>query len=528
MRRAAERPGRRRGGAAPAHGANSPGPVPAAGDVAAAGGRGPRRSGRLVLAVGIVLAALGVAMLGRTVRPERHRVTLVTGDTGTGRETIGRWLEAVMAGRGIAVQRLPSRPFDQALADLEAGRIDLLLAPSAMDFDGFPRVREVTPLYIEALQLLVRPELVPATERTLETLRGRRVDVGPAGGAGARLAEAVLDFVGIGDGGAAVLRDNLEPRELMALLDRGDREALPDAAFVLSIVPGPLVTRLVHEAGYRLVPLPFADAFRLRGVLAEIGGSAVPVEWADISEVVIPALVYGMSPPVPERPVATLGTRLVLLANEAVPAATVGAVLDAVFTSHFARLNQPPLDESLLGHPTRLPLHAGTRAYMARNQPLVTGERVDLLSNALSIVGALGGSALFLWQWRRQQRHQARQAQFAAHLRRMADIARRVAEVEMAADLTLEPLAAAQRELLQLKTEVLDSILSGALRESEAVSALLMPVNASLEHVANLILHVREELEAQAAAQGRSIEAVWTEALAGAPAPAEGPRRPRA
>jgi hypothetical protein len=46
------------------------------------------------------------------------------------------------------------------------------------------------------------------------------------------------------------------------------------------------------------------------------------------------------------------------------------------------------------------------------------------------------------------------------------------------------------------------------------LSELLVPVNAARDHVGELLLHVRENLEKQAETQGRPAEALWVEAAA--------------
>jgi hypothetical protein len=45
------------------------------------------------------------------------------------------------------------------------------------------------------------------------------------------------------------------------------------------------------------------------------------------------------------------------------------------------------------------------------------------------------------------------------------------------------------------------------------LSDLLNPVNAARDHIGDLILHVRDNLEEQADEQGRSAQAVWAEAM---------------
>jgi hypothetical protein len=98
---------------------------------------------------------------------------------------------------------------------------------------------------------------------------------------------------------------------------------------------------------------------------------------------------------------------------------------------------------------------------------------------------------------------------------RVARIERRVVELELAASLELEPLVALQRELLTLKSDALESFAAGDLGSQAALSDVLAPVNAAREHVGDLILHVRDNLEEVAETRGVASEKLWDEMMVG-------------
>ena len=85
--------------------------------------------------------------------------------------------------------------------------------------------------------------------------------------------------------------------------------------------------------------------------------------------------------------------------------------------------------------------------------------------------------------------------------------------LELSATLELEPLIELQREVLTLKTDALDEYAAGELGGQEALSSLLVPLNATRDHIGDLILHVRDVVEERAQAEGRSATAVWTDAI---------------
>jgi len=97
---------------------------------------------------------------------------------------------------------------------------------------------------------------------------------------------------------------------------------------------------------------------------------------------------------------------------------------------------------------------------------------------------------------------------------RVADVARKAVELELAASIELAPLMALQRDLLQLQGEALERFAAGELGSRATLSDLLAPLNAAREHVGDLLLHVRENIEEMADSEGRPRRALWLEAVA--------------
>src|SRR6185295_10374610 len=131
-------------------------------------------------------------------------------------------------------------------------------------------------------------------------LRGHTVDVGPRGSETETLARMVLSFaqlVGPAAGEQRLVPSNLEYEELRVLHETNDLVRLPDALFQLAIVPSQLALPLIRDHGYRLVPLPFADAMRLDALLTGTTASAHEVDWQYVTDATVPAFTYSMRPP---------------------------------------------------------------------------------------------------------------------------------------------------------------------------------------------------------------------------------------
>jgi TRAP-type uncharacterized transport system substrate-binding protein len=478
-----------------------------------------RRGGWLGLILG--LAALGVALaISMTGSPAPvRRITLTAGVLDTTRAMVARALVGALAGHGLDARLVETASTEEGLVQVNQGAIDFALVSGAYRSERYPNVRGVTPLYTEALHLLVKEEFADSVAHGLDALRGRTVDLGPSGSTTAGLATAVLDFAGVGPRGATtpdgyVARSSSIP-EIQALVERGDRSAMPDAVLHLATVPSIIALQLIRSAGYRIVPLPFAEAFRLGVLIADepSQGAASTIERRHVSDTVIPAFTYEIDPPIPDAPLHTIGARLMVVANDRVPAEAVERFLDTVFGAEVAQVTSPPLDRGLLTLPSRFEPHAGAVDYQRRDLPYVTDDTVGALSNSLSILGALAGGALFFWQWWRQRTRARRDQTFGTYMLRVADFERRIATLELSATLELEPLAELQRELLELKSEALDRFAAGDLGDQAALSDLLSPINAARDHIGGLILHIRDNIEQQADAEGRTATALWTEAI---------------
>jgi TRAP-type uncharacterized transport system substrate-binding protein len=484
-----------------------------------------RRRAWLAAALALAAFAVAVGISLRNQSPPARSLSLTGGPRGTTRELVARALAAELRERGIPVDVVPSEEIHREIADLDAGRIDLALVSGAVRAARPLRIRELTPLFQEALHLLVRQELAERVRGSLGELRELLVDLGPPDSPTSLLAAEILAFAGVacapGAEPGGCRTSQLEIEELERRIGSADRAALPDAMFHLAAVPSLVALRLVREHGYELVPLPFAEAFRLDAIVAEEDAAPREVALARrfTRETVIPAYAYRIEPPVPPGPCPTVGSRLLLVAHETVPAETVERVLEVVFQSRFAHLPEPTLSTSLLDIPPRLLLHEGTRAFLARSQPFISSREVDKLANTLSVLGAVLAGGVFVWQSLRQRMQARRDEQFGKYQLRVAALERRLVELELAANLELEPLISLQRDLLELKSEALARFTAGELGDQATLADLLLPLDGARDHVGALLLHVRENIEAEAESEGRSVQAVWQEAAEGSEEP---------
>ena len=137
-------------------------------------------------------------------------------------------------------------------------------------------------------------------------------------------------------------------------------------------------------AGFRLVALPFADAYCLDRIRPTETGE-VRIDRASFTTVEIPVCTYSVEPPVPEKPCRTIATPLLLIAYAPTEPEAVARLLETVFDGQVAGLAGPmPLREQV----PQFPFHRGAERYMRRSEPLLSPELVSSFGKVLGGVGA--------------------------------------------------------------------------------------------------------------------------------------------
>jgi TRAP-type uncharacterized transport system substrate-binding protein len=469
-----------------------------------------------------LLAIIGVAALGLAAffavhepreRPVRLRMT--AGQGGGTRHRIAQALRREAARRALAIELQAMAGSEEALQAVESGRVDAALVQGGLDMVDRPGLRQVAGLHVEPLHLLVKEEIHRAVARNLAGLRGKVVNLGERGSGTYLLAKEVMAFSGL----RAEL-DYTESTHSYAELER-ETEAprLPDAVFSVSTLPSPIARHLVTEHHYRLMPLPFCEAFALgaldqdRAAPDPPGETSTRIDRRHVYDATIPAFAYEIEPGVPPEAIHTLGTRLLLVARKDTATTTIRRLLEVVFNSPFSRVLQPPLDAKLLDSPPELPWHDGATDYVRRNSPLIAGDLIDLIEKWVSILGVLVGGLFCLSQWLRRRYRRRRERSFEAYILQVAQVERRALVLSRAPTLDLAALLQLQEDLSSIKGEALERFADGELDGEELMSGFLAHASDARDFLMRLILHQRDNLEDNARAQRRPAEALWNEAV---------------
>ena len=468
----------------------------------------------------LAIVVAGAAIFRSQWRPSSYRLVISAGSVNGLRHRIAERLAEDAAAGGLSLRIVGTRGSLEALNRVDSGELDLALVQGGLDPKFHPNVRQVAALHVEPMHLLVNEEIRAQVTGSLSALRGMRVNIGPLGSGTHDLAIDILRVAGLvprGEGGEGdYIAGTFSYDELK---DKVRTDQRPHAIFTVSALPSPVVRSLTLQH-YRLVPLPFGEAYALDTLnRRDLGGQ--PDSTTGRNEVAkvyiyptqIPAFTYGIDPPNPPTDLPTFGPRLLMVARKDVAAGAIRKVLETVFSAGFARISRPPLDAKLLENPPEYELHPGTQEYLEYNKPVMAGDVIDLLEKACSLAGAILGAMFFLWQWFRQRYRRMRDLGFESYLVKVAAIEERMLAFEMEARLDIGELLRLQQELLVLKNEALRRFAEGKLQGGDVLSGFISHVNDARNYLNRLILHERDNLEDRAIIEKRPAEAIWTEAL---------------
>jgi hypothetical protein len=238
---------------------------------------------------------------------------------------------------------------------------------------------------------------------------------------------------------------------------------------------------LVALAGFRLVALPFAEAY----CLDRIGPTAtadVRIDRASFSAMEIPPYTYSVEPPVPDRPCRTIATPLLLIGYAPTEPEAVARLLETVFDGPVAGLAGPA---PLRGQVPQFPIHPGTERYMRRSEPLLTPEMLSGLGKAVGGLGAFASGVVAVYGFLRL-RQLRRFESYYQEIRHLELIAR---GQECDPSAPAEPAARRaylEERLLDLKSRALLDFANGGLKGEGLMSGIVSLVNDTRASLARL------------------------------------------
>jgi hypothetical protein len=350
----------------------------------------------------------------------------------------------------------------------------------------------VAALAKEHLHLLVKRELA---EKGIFGLRGKPIALGPTTTASHHVARDVLNFVGnpprIETNSEKYSVDPMtreqavrELARIASLKEPARAEAiarLPDAVMFLDPIPSPLARELATGFGYKLAPLPFAEAYGLDR-LNPRSAEGVRVDRSMFTPGVIPAYTCGSDPAEPAKECPTICVPLILVAQEDTNPEAVSFLLETIYNSPLTNAIRPP---SLHEQVNSFPRHPGTERYLHRNDPLLTPAVASRLGTLASGLAYFLWGAIALYGFLRLRK-----------LKRFESYYREIGEIEMMArdpgqDSATPPdvpslRAQLERRLTTLKCKVLEDFAAGGLKGEALMAGIIALINDTRDSLAGM------------------------------------------
>ncbi|MHC5543547.1 type 2 periplasmic-binding domain-containing protein, partial [Singulisphaera rosea] len=272
--------------------------------------------------------------------------------------------------------------------------------------------------------------------------------------------------------------------------------------FMTSTLPTPAIRELVSKYRYRLIPLPFREAFALGALTAEepdrrpASDQGIALLKEHIYDVVIPAFTYQIDPGVPPQTIHTLGARVLLVANRKVDSGVVDRLLETIFHTHFLKNLLPLQGFAVRDAIPEIPWHPAALRYIQKDDPLVTSSMLEQLGEIVAIFGPTSGGLFCVWQWFRQRTRFHRERSFEAYISKVTALERRAMDLELNAPFEtnlLGDLHNLHRELGKLKAEALGHFSRGELDGTELITSFLAHINDARTHLTGMIRRLRED-----------------------------------
>lgn len=330
---------------------------------------------RKILAALLVLALVGVALhFVYEIIPRTYNLRITGGDLLSNRHFLAKSLQAEALPRGVGLQVVPVHGSQEALEQLDAGKLDLAFIQGGLGSEH-ANVAHVATVAPELLHVLVRPGI-----NSIADLKGKRINLGSRLAGTRVIARPILTFSGLTEG-VDYMETNLTPEELVAMAVKN----LPEVVILTSFAPSDVADFLVKERDYALLELPFPKSLALR------------LGWVAQSRVT--AYMYKVSPPVPPKDIETIGVHLHLVARKDVDPRAVAKVLEVLYSPGVEQRTRIRLDEKDLTIPSGYPLSKGSEMYLQRNNPLLSTATLDRVKALFGLVLSVASTVLVVFKW---------------------------------------------------------------------------------------------------------------------------------
>jgi TRAP-type uncharacterized transport system substrate-binding protein len=457
--------------------------------------------GTLFVPAFVLLVVVGLVLHIR-VQSTTYHLTMTTGSfSGANYDLATQYLVPAAKEHHVDLTMVQSGGSEATLDAVESGKVQVAIVDGGLSHAGRGDVREVAPIYLTALHVLMKKDIYDQLELSGDiraAFLGKTISISDPGSGTYTYSKIILDYLGIAP------KDYIAKPESVAFLTNPQTpaSAIPDIVFAASLLPSPVAVRLVHDFDYRLYPLDFVDAFRLQDKAAY----GVP----------IPKGAYGVSPEVPPTDIVTLGRRLLIVTNKNVPDQAIKQLTAAIFESDFAKVDDPPLTLKQFDLLPEFPRAPGALAYVASQTPISQ----DTINNAVLYLTGIAAwltvvpGLIFLVR-RPLSRRIRQMASLKDYIVQVTDVEAAVFDWEESGSTSLARPLELRRRLARLKLEAMDLYKQGRIEDPNLLEGFLA-------HLTDLRIHLDSLLQAAPRENGTpSVGDAMAAAANGTPSPVE-------
>jgi hypothetical protein len=190
------------------------------------------------------------------------------------------------------------------------------------------------------------------------------------------------------------------------------------------------------------------------------------------------AYSYGVAPAVPPKDQETVGVNLYMVSNSKLQPRITYLVLKTLFGPGVESRFKGKFDERNIALPSGFPMSQATKAYLSRNEPLVSSQMIETLRKVGVLVVILVAVGITLLQWLKWERRAAHKGveDLPEFIQQVTDIEREYRAAVASGDISAALLSQYCERLALLKEKALSRAIDAVGDQAIQVNSLLLAI----------------------------------------------------
>lgn len=365
---------------------------------------------------------------------------------------------------GVHLKIYPDKDSDNPLQSVNSGKLDVCVINAGMEMQ-LPNLTKITTLLPETLHLLVKPE---SNIKELKDLRGKTVYYGAKNSELSVVVRKVLEYEDLYSDIDFVEQDIA--KEKMVLLPK---DSLPDAIFIMDLVPSTEVKYFIKNRGFVLVEIPVP--------------SVLTQKYSWVAEVQIPPYSYNTSPAIPPKSITTIGINMHIVANSKVDPRAIEKLLEVIYDPKLANQIHQNLDPNLITAASIYPISKGSFDYLNRNKPLISQDNVQKLSSMGGFLMTFFAGISIFYKWF-IGKPIFDDDEYVMYLEKIASLEKQLADLQLSHDTDLEVIRMIASNISEIQRNAVQKYPNATLKDPSIINHVLSSANNALQHI-NILMN---------------------------------------